>query len=78
MTNATPFLILAGGSALTAYGWWCLFRTESAMNFARSPIGGDAINRVLTILHGVLAIIAGPILIVSAIANYLGFRWAQW
>jgi uncharacterized membrane protein YidH (DUF202 family) len=78
MKNPTilVFLVIAG-PVLALYGWWCLFRTESAMKLGWNPFSGHTMNRILTIFHGVFAIIAGPILFILGLGKLFGFGWAQ-
>jgi hypothetical protein len=64
------FLFLVG-VALSCYGWWCLFRTESAINFGRNPFMGDRGNWLATKLHGVLSIVVGPSICIVTIAEFV-------
>ena len=68
--NRTALLaLLLIGVALSIYGWWCLFRTESAINVGRNHLMGDRGNRLATKLHGVLSIVIGPPVCIFVIAD---------
>jgi len=78
MNSHLPFiLLLVGAFIFTSYGWWCFFRTESAMEFARVRIFGDTLNRVITKIHGVFFLLFGPAMLIASLAHFLGYKWAQ-
>jgi hypothetical protein len=77
MNQTAPFAFLfLVGTVLSLYGWWCLFRTDSAVNFGRNYLLGDRGNRLVTKLHGVLSIVIGPSMCIFSIAHFLGASWA--
>ena len=58
---------IAIGIPFTFYGWWCFFRTESAAKFPMNvlyPDGGwmASVQYGVTKIHGVIGLIAGPVL----------------
>ena len=74
MHAVSPFVPFVFACALGAYGWWCLFRTESAMDFVgRLYIGAAArsINYTITKLHGVLGFVFASILLFESIKLFL-------
>ena len=71
----SPLAPLAIACALGLYGWWCLFRTESAIDFmGRFYVGaaGRSINYAMTKLHGVLSFLFASILVFDALKTLLG------
>ena len=63
------------GPILGLYGWWCLFRTESAIEFGRNIFVGESGNWTLTKIHGVVFSLFGVILFLTGVFHFLNRIW---
>jgi hypothetical protein len=71
---STLILFFLIGVALTFYGWWCLFRTDSAVQFGWNPLLNDRGNWLATKLHGIVALVLGPSMCMFCVAHSLFSR----
>jgi hypothetical protein len=74
---AVCILLFLLGVALSFYGWWCLFHTDSAIKFGWNPLMGERGNWFATKLHGVISLLLGPSICVFCLAHFLGASWAR-
>ena len=74
MHGIPTFIPFALAIALAAYGWWCSFRTESAMDLLGSLYqgpSGKTISYTMTKLHGILGFLFAAILLFGSVRSLL-------